>query len=209
LLEKGAKPDSQETDGTNALVINAKDELADNIMMKLYEGSTPDLQYTELVTAMVTTSQNGDLEFVELTTGKGPNSDMPVNSGKTTAFIHAFPSGRLAIVKVLLNKDAHFDVQKTVRFTDVMVASLNAHAEIVKLLAENSAKLDLTSNDGTSALIFATQNGNIEIVKLLLEKGANPDLKDNEGKTALDYAENSDIRSLLGKFSSPDHIRPE
>jgi ankyrin repeat protein len=90
-----------------------------------------------------------------------------------------------------------------------MAASLNGHAEVLNLLAENGAKLDLKSNDGTSALIFAAQNGNREIVKLLLEKGASPDLKDNEGKTALDYAENSDIRSLLGKFSSPDHIRPE
>jgi ankyrin repeat protein len=90
-----------------------------------------------------------------------------------------------------------------------MVASLNGHAEIVKLLAENGAKLDLKSNDGTSALIFASQNGNIEIAKLLLEKGANPDLKDNKGKTALDYAGNSDIKSLLEKYSSPDHIRPE
>ena len=48
LLEKGAIPDSQETDGTNAIVITAKDDIADSIKMRLYTGSNKDLQYSEI-----------------------------------------------------------------------------------------------------------------------------------------------------------------
>ena len=90
-------------------------------------------------------------------------------------------------------------MKRTLKFTDLMAASLNGHTEVVELLADNGAELDLKNDDGATALIFASRHGNAEIVKLLLEKGANPELKDNEGKTALDYAYSPEVRSLLLK----------
>jgi len=176
--------------------------------MRLYKELDPDLLYGEQVTAMVATAEDGHMEAVELTTGKGPNSEMLANSSKSTAFLHAIPSGHLAIIKVLLKKNAHLDVRRTVRFTDLMVASLNGHAEIVKLLAASGAKMDLKSNDGSTALIFASQNGNIEIVKLLLEKGADMDIQRADGCSAVMVAAKNGhsevVKLLLEKGANPD-----
>ena len=124
----------QEADGTKALLITARDELVDTIKMMLYGGLKPDAKYIKHVTAMVATSQNGHLEAVNISAGYETNSAMLANSEKTTAFIRASRSGQVTVVKVLLKKDLHFDEQKTDRYTDMMVAAMNGHAEIVKIL---------------------------------------------------------------------------
>jgi ankyrin repeat protein len=40
----------------------------------------------------------------------------------------------------MLKRDTHFDQGKTVRFTDLMVASMNGHDDIVKLLKDRGAR---------------------------------------------------------------------
>jgi ankyrin repeat protein len=136
--------------------------------MKLYEGLNPDFQYSEQLTAMVATSQDGGLEAVELNADKEPDSDILANSDKTTAFIHASPSGHIVIVKVLLRKNTPFSERRTVRFTDLMVASMNGYAEIVKLLLDKGANPGLKDTEGKTAWDYA---GNPDIRSLIEKAG--------------------------------------
>ena len=170
MLRNGAKPDSQETNGTNALVINAKDELADIIKIKVNPGLKPDMSVSENMTAMLVSSQNGQLEAVRLSRNDAAKLSIPPNSDKITAFIRATRSGHITIVKIAIKKNSPIDIRKTIRLTDLMAASLNGHAEIVKLLLEKGANPGLINNEGKTALDYA-ENSNI---KSLLEKAGSP-----------------------------------
>jgi ankyrin repeat protein len=76
---------------------------------------------------------------VRLSEFNGDDSDIST-MGRTTAFIRASQSGHVAIVKILLKRETHLDQEKTVRFTDLMVASMNGHDDIVKLLKDRGAR---------------------------------------------------------------------
>ncbi len=142
LLDRGATPDIRETDGTNAILITARDELVETIYRSLYKGLDEDgLFNSGKLKAMISKSGDGDLEAVSLSEFSGNDSEVS-RPDRTTAFIKASQSGHVAIVKVMVRKDTHLDQENTVRFTDLMVASMNGHDEIVKLLKEKGAGSD-------------------------------------------------------------------
>jgi ankyrin repeat protein len=66
----------------------------------------------------------------------------------------------------MLKKGAKFNLEKTVKFTDLMAAAANGHTEVVKLLLEKGANPDLQDNESRTALDYA---GNPDI-RLLLSK---------------------------------------
>jgi ankyrin repeat protein len=148
----------------NALIITAKDELAEAIKKMFYNALNPDSQYTEQMTAMVATSPDGQLEAVKLSKRNGPYPRLLDNYNKTTAFIRASRSGQISVVRVFLKKEVHFDLDRTARFTDLMAASLNGNTDIVKLLLEKGANPYLKDKEGKTALDYA---GNPEIKNLL------------------------------------------
>ena len=139
--------------------------------MHVHEGSKPDMQFNEPLTALLLASRNGQLEAVKLSKIKAANSGIPPNSDKITAFIRASRSGHMTIVKVAYKKNVPVDVQKTISITDLMAASLNGHAEIVKLLLEKGANPYLKNNEGKTALDYADNSD----IKRLLEKDGSPD----------------------------------
>jgi len=155
LLEKGARPDSLDTDGTSALVITARDEIADSINRKLYRGLNKDFSTSENLTAMIATHGDGALEAVNIADLKESIDDVIASSERATAFIKAFRSGHVNVVKVFLKKNARIDPHKTARYTDLMVASMNGHAEIVRMLLERGANPGLKDNNGKTAIDHA------------------------------------------------------
>jgi len=168
LLENGAKPDSRETDGTKAIVITARDDIADSIRIKLYAGLKKELQFTENVTAMVTSNDSGALEAVELSSGSKETDELVAKADKTTAFIRASRSGFTAIAKIFIKKPGHNYSNRTAKYTDLMVASMNGHADVVKLLLEKGANPDLKDNEGKTAMDYA---GDPDIKNLLQGNG--------------------------------------
>lgn len=168
LLEQGAKPDSRESDGTKAIVITARDEIADSIRIKLYAGLNKDLQFTENVTAMVAPNESGALEAFELSAGSKENDELVAKSDKTTAFIRASRSGFTAITKIFLKRTGQINTNSTAKYTDLMVASMNGHADIVRLLLEKGANRDLKDNEGKTAMDLA---GDPDVKNLLQENG--------------------------------------
>jgi ankyrin repeat protein len=155
LLERGARPDSLDTDGTRALVITARDDIADSISIKLYRGYNKDFSFSENLTAMVATRDDGVLEAVNIADREGSLDDVIANSDRATAFIKAFRSGQVAVVKVFLKKNARIDPQKTAKYTDLMVASMNGHTDIVKMLLDRGANPGLKDNSGKTAIDYA------------------------------------------------------
>ena len=164
LLDYGATPDSQENDGMNALIITAKDEVAEAIKKMFYDASNPDSLNADQLTAMISTSPSGQLEAVKLSKRNGADSRMLDNYNKTTAFIRALRSGHISVVRVFLKKEVSFDLERTARLTDLMAASLNGNTDIVRLLLEKGANPALKDKEGKTAFDYA---GNPEIKNLL------------------------------------------
>ena len=131
LLERGAV--LRDSDGTNAIVINAQDGISRTLRSVLYEGQIPDLESLGRLTAVIASSQNGRLEVIRLLIKPGPNTDLVAGALKKTAFVRAANSGHIEPVKLLLKNDANFDIDRTFRFTSLMVAALNGHSDIVKI----------------------------------------------------------------------------
>ena len=92
---------------------------------------------------------------------------------------------------------------KSLKSTELMVASQNGDVEVVKMLLNKGADVNSKTSDGITALIWATLNGHIEVVKMLIDKGANVNANEGNGMTALIYASDKGyldvVQSLLYK----------
>ena len=117
--------------------------------------------------------------------------------------LFATSSGRVEIVKALIDAGADVDVRERDNATALHVAERNKNEEIVEILLKAHADPNVTTSSwGFTPLMHASMSGYVGIVRLLLAAGAKPDLKDKQGKTALDLAKEAgrkDIVSVLEK----------
>jgi ankyrin repeat protein len=171
LLERGARPDSLDTDGTRALVITARDEIADSINKKLYSGYNKDFSFSDNITARIATRDDGALEAVNISDHKGPIDDIIAGSDRATAFIKAFRSGHVAVVKIFLKKNTRIDPTRTMKYTDLMVASMNGHTDIVRMLLERGANPGLKDSQGKTAIDYARNSDVRSLIEGSLRNG--------------------------------------
>ena len=115
---------------------------------------------------------------------KGINVNF-LNSADESALMYAALKGHLAVVKLLISKDA--DVNKT-GWTPLHYAATNGHVDVIQLLLDNHAFVDAASPNGSTPLMLAAQYGTPQAVKLLLDEGAEPLQKNEQGLTAIDFA---------------------
>jgi ankyrin repeat protein len=106
-----------------------------------------------------------------------------VNAGdqnRRTALMWACLSGRLEIVKILIQRKANVNAKDFFQSnTPLMVASSGNHVEIARLLLQNGAKVNIREGvGGWTALMMAAHGGCPEIVKLLIAEGADVNLTD-------------------------------
>ena len=129
---------------------------------------------------------------------KGINVNF-LNSAGESALMYAALKGHLALVKLLISKDA--DVNKT-GWTPLHYAATNGHVDVIQLLLDNHAFVDAGSPNGSTPLMLAAQYGTPQAVKLLLDEGAEPLQKNQQGLTALDFARRAsrmDAEQLIGE----------
>jgi serine/threonine-protein phosphatase 6 regulatory ankyrin repeat subunit B len=196
LLSNGAKTETSDKEGINAIVITAPDELVE-VLRKLIQNEGT--QAHNNILAALAQSAEGSLKAVSVKSGKDQNNLILSVDPKATALIRSSESGHTELIKLIPKRNSTIDINKKIRFTSLMAATLNGHTDIVKLLADKGAVPDVQNNDGVSALMLASQFGHADIVSTLLEKGANPHLKDNSNKTAADYANDAEVKLLLAR----------
>ena len=114
-------------------------------------------------------------------------------------------SGRLDMVKFLVQKGSDVNAVNNDGETALHYASFHNRLDVAKFLVEAGADVNAVNSDGETALHYACLENNIEIAKFLVEAGADVNAVNSDGETALDHAssnENIDIvKFLSGSYS--------
>lgn len=85
--------------------------------------------------------------------------------------------------------------------TPLMWASMNNQVSVITSLLINKANINLQDDDGWTSLHFAAASDSYRAVEILLKNNADANLDDIEGKKPIDVADDTDIKSLLEKYS--------
>ncbi|RYP56997.1 hypothetical protein DL770_010789 [Monosporascus sp. CRB-9-2] len=101
------------------------------------------------------------------------------NIGGQIPLLWAAANGRLAVLKLLVEKGAQIEARDNDNKTPLMLAAEYGHEAAAKLLVEKGAQIEAKDNDGSTPLIFATWQGHEALARLLVEKGAQLEAKSN------------------------------
>ncbi|RYP18640.1 hypothetical protein DL767_009785 [Monosporascus sp. MG133] len=110
------------------------------------------------------------------------------NIGGQTPLLWAAANGRLAVLKLLVEKGAQLEAKSNIGWTPLMFAVRYGHEAVVKLLVEKGAQIEAKDKDGCTPLMIAARHGQQAVAKLLVEKGAQIEAEDNNGWTSLIFA---------------------
>ncbi|RYO96410.1 hypothetical protein DL765_011600 [Monosporascus sp. GIB2] len=110
------------------------------------------------------------------------------NIGGQIPLLWAAANGRLAVLKLLVEKGAQIEVRDKVLMTPLMVAAKNGHEAVTKLLVEKGAQIEATDKDGLTPLMYAAREGHEAVARLLIKKGAQLEAKHKYDGTPLIYA---------------------
>lgn len=119
----------------------------------------------------------------------GANVNAKGSNGWSAATI-AGAKGQADMLRWLVEIDADINAPDVYRFTPLMRAVDNRHAESVRILLEQgSADVQFKDESENTALHFAVANKQSAVVKLLMQHGANPLQTNRDGITPADLAE--------------------
>lgn len=119
-----------------------------------------------------------------------------VDTGGSTALMHAAGRGSLAAMAILISAGADVNARNR-RGATALTWALADEAK-VRLLLENGAALDTRTAEGRVPLHVAAQQPAMPgVLKLLLEKGANPNVADAAGITPVHVAATTGNEPML------------
>ncbi len=156
----------------------------------------------------VEAARRGQSETLGALVEKTPEFAATRDEEGRTLLHHAVEGGKLATVKVLLEKKAPPNAADNDGCTPLHLAAAEGRLEIAKLLLENGADPNARAKDGSTALHAATDHPAgvpyhekcVRIVRLLIEKGADVNIAGRRGQTPLHLAArhgHKDIAELL------------
>lgn len=204
LLQNGASPTEEDTEGNSVLHLAAK--FGQVKVIDMLWGKTP-LNRTSVkngMTAIHVAALYGQTEVVQEFLTRAPYSatlvsERPVQAdGEDEDDDYGFTSLHLAaqngdntLVRAITNHPGvRVDtVTGKAGRTALHIASMEGHIEVAStLISKASALLQLTDNDGRAPLHLASANGHRELLTILIGQGADIDAQDNMGNTALHIA---------------------
>ena len=186
LLDKGMDPNTQDKNGSTAILVSAANGRVDTIELLLKHNADPSITHNIGQTPLIVSAGKGHIEVVKLLLQHNVDLNVQDNNGDN-ALMFASNTGRTKIVELLLN---YIDpnIKDNNGFTALTLAAVNGHKEIVELLLQYNADPNIQNNNGLTALTLAAVNGHKETVELLLQHNADPNIQDKDGQTALTLA---------------------
>ncbi|XP_071442491.1 protein fem-1 homolog B [Hetaerina americana] len=97
-------------------------------------------------------------------------------------------SGRLGVVKLLVEAGADVNHPTATESTPLRAACFDGRLDIVQYLVENSADIHCANKYNNTCLMIAGYKGHLHVVKYLLSVGINPNESAHCGATALHFA---------------------
>ncbi len=186
LLERGAKVETKDQDGTTALVCAARtlEDTTDTMKLLIAKGATSEDKTQALLTVAEAspplTMSVSPAEAEKLMGTTAPEWNPEAAAAKK--------------VKLLLDNGVPVDVRDKVRenATPLIWAARFGNTAVVQLLLSKGAEVDSRDNRGGTALIdaacscaIADMPYTLDSVRLLLKKGADAEAKDKDDTTAL------------------------
>jgi ankyrin repeat protein len=118
----------------------------------------------------------------------------------STCLHYAVQSGSVALVLLLLQQQAHVNVnaQTANGSTPLYLAAQKGQLDMVNVLLENGAHANLATSSGSGPLFAAAREGHVEILRILLLAGrAEVDARDNVRMTPLLVACDAGAKSVV------------
>ncbi|KAK6503298.1 hypothetical protein TWF481_008325 [Arthrobotrys musiformis] len=211
LLEKGANPDSLDSNCRTPLSHAAEGGMINMVKLLLEKGADidrsdsagrtplsyavaeplPDRPIDMILAGKAERPDKGTMEQVaRILLEKGANINAIDKNGRTL-LSHAAENGHVAIMKLLLRyKDVDPDSKDNSGRSPLSYAAANKDKKPAELLLrEKSVNPDLQDNSGRTPLSHAAEACETKAtVVLLLERNVKLDVEDDEGKTPLSYA---------------------
>ncbi len=106
-------------------------------------------------------------------------------------------SGKVDIIRYLLEQGAEVDSEDSSGATPLFHAAMAGHTAVCGLLLDKGADVNAEHETGYTPLHAASKNGHVGVVKLLLDRGADVQSHDTVVGTPLHLATNKDVMQVL------------
>lgn len=133
--------------------------------------------------SLLTAIAEGDAARLQATLDRG-ESPHAIDVEGVPAILHASDTGRIDLVRPLLDAGARLDATDSIGWTPLMAAVANHSAELVGFLLKHGANANHVAREDTP-LTLAASEGELALLTLLLNHGADPRLRRPDGWTPL------------------------
>jgi ankyrin repeat protein len=205
LVAHGADVNAKDRFGRTALVLAAKEDLADVVILLAEKGADmngPGNEFSQ-ITPLVYMVMHERLEAVRTLLRRGADVNETVG-GKGTALMMATTPKCTEIMRLLIHRGAMINARDELGWTPLMGAAASGTPVAVRMLLDNGAWIDAKERDGGTALMHAACNGQVATLRLLLRRGASIHATDLQKQTVLMYAITNlaSVKVLLDKGAS-------
>ncbi len=172
LLQKHAKVDDAEPDGTTALHWAARQDDVEVASLLIKSGANVNARNRYGVTPLQLAAINGNRAMVSRLLDAGADANATMENSQTV-LMTAARAGNADVVRQLLIYGADVDAKETRRGTTALIwAAEDNRAHVVRLLLEAGAQVKTRSKGDFSALLVAARAGSLEAARVLVAAGA-------------------------------------
>ncbi len=200
LLTRGAKVDTQDTDGQTPLMVAAKTGDLSVINGLLAYKANPNLKDHDGWTAAMHAVKLNDPKIFRLL-GQYKADFNIVNKDNMSALAMAVFDNKANAAVAMLDNNANPDLALGgAKYNALMLAVKKGNLQMAQTLLQYKANPNAKNAGGLTPLMIAAFGDQDMIISLLLKAGANPSLKDAEGKTAMALAKENDAQKAISQL---------